>query len=155
MFDGLAEAFETQLIREQDAVLMGRRMYDEWSRYWPTSQEQPFAAFINSVKKYVMTSTPLDQTWSNAEAVDEPAAGFVEALKSQVGANIGVHGSIDLAQSLLAADLVDELHLAVGPVLDPIGRRLFGRLEHWRKLELISVAPTPSGVVWLKYRVPA
>ena len=50
---------ETALIEQQDAVLLGRHMYDEWSRYWPTSDVQPFADFINGVKKYVVTSTPL------------------------------------------------------------------------------------------------
>ena len=50
---------EAQLIGNQDAVLLGRKMFDEWSSYWPTSDEQPFAEFINRVKKYVVTSTPL------------------------------------------------------------------------------------------------
>ena len=59
LFDPVMVDIEARTIRDQDAVLLGRRMYDEWSRYWPTSDEQPFADFINSVKKYVVTSTPL------------------------------------------------------------------------------------------------
>ena len=58
-------------------MLLGRRMYDEWSRYWPTSDEQPFADFINSVKKYVVTSTPLTNAWGDAEPVAGPVADFV------------------------------------------------------------------------------
>ncbi|MDQ4037681.1 MAG: hypothetical protein M3313_04865 [Actinomycetota bacterium] len=57
-----------------------------------------------------------------------------------------------MAQSLLAAGLIDELQLAVGPVLDPTGRRLFERLDDWRRLDLLSAIPTPSGSVWLVYR---
>ena len=64
---------ETALIGQQDAVLLGRHMYDEWSRYWPTSDEQPFADFINGVKKYVVTSTPLTTEWGDAEAVSGSA----------------------------------------------------------------------------------
>src|SRR6476661_10159943 len=60
---------ENALIAQQDAVLLGRHMYDEWSRYWPTSDEQPFADFINGVKKYVVTSTPLATQWGDARAV--------------------------------------------------------------------------------------
>ena len=146
---------EARLIGAQDAVLLGRGMYDEWSRYWPTSDEQPFADFINNVKKYVATSTPLTTHWANSEALTAPVAEFVTDLKARPGGDIGVHGSIKLAQSLIAAGLVDELQLAVGPVLDPTGRRLFEGLDGWRRLELADVTPTPSGTVWLTYRLPA
>jgi dihydrofolate reductase len=155
VFDKVMIDLEARLIREQDAVLLGRNMYDEWSRYWPNSDEQPFADFINGVKKYVVTSSPLATTWGDAEAVTGPVTEFVGALKARPGGDIGVHGSIDLAQSLLAAGLVDEMQLAVGPVLDPAGRRLFGHLEEWTPLELLDVTPTPSGTVWLIYRLGA
>jgi dihydrofolate reductase len=151
-FDPVLAELEAQMIRRQDAVLLGRNMYDEWSRYWPTSDEQPFAAFINSVKKYVVTSTPLTSSWGDAEAVDRPIADVVRDLKALPGGDIGVHGSIALAQSLLAEGLIDELNLAVGPVLDPIGRRLFERLDDWRRLELVSATPTPTGSIWIAYR---
>ncbi len=154
VFDPVMEALETQLIGSQDAVLLGRRMFDEWSRYWPTSSEQPFADFINGVRKYVVTSTPLSTSWANAEAVAAPVADVVADLKAQPGGDIGVHGSITLAQSLLAAGLVDELQLAVGPVLEPTGRRLFENLDGLRRLELVSAVPTPGGTVWVTYRLP-
>jgi dihydrofolate reductase len=153
VFDSVMIDLEARMIRDQDAVLLGRNMYDEWSRYWPTSDEQPFADFINGVKKYVVTSSPLTATWGDSEAVTVPIAEFLAALKARPGGDIGVHGSIDLAQSLLAAGLVDELQLAVGPVLDPTGRRLFGQLEEWARLQLLDATPTPSGAVWLTYRL--
>ena len=155
VFDSVAIELEAELIRSQDGVLLGRRMYDEWSRYWPTSDEQPFADFINGVKKYVVTSTPLATEWGDAEVVNGPLDDFLGALKARPGGDIGVHGSITLAQSLLAAGLVDVLHLAVGPVLDPVGRRLFEGLEAWTRLELMKATPTPSGGVWLSYRTAA
>jgi dihydrofolate reductase len=152
-FDPVMEALETELIGGQDTVLLGRHMYDEWSRYWPASNEQPFADFINNVQKYVVTSTPLANAWTNAEAVAGPVADVVRDLKARPGRDIGVHGSITLAQSLLAKGLVDELHLAIGPVIDPTGRRLFDGFGELRRLELVRATPTPSGAVWVRYRI--
>lgn len=152
-FDSLAADLETEMIATQDAVLLGRTTFDEWSRYWPTSDEQPFADFINGVRKYVVTSTPLASEWANAEAVTGPLADIVRDLKACSGGDIGVHASITLARSLLAAGLVDELHLAVGPVLDPEGPRLFEGLDDLRRLHLIRATPTPGGTVWMTYRV--
>lgn len=154
VLDPVMADLEAKLIGNQNAVLLGRNTFEEWSRYWPTSDEQPFADFINSVKKYVVTSTPLTNSWSHTEAVAGPVDDVVRNLKARPGGDIGVHGSITLAQSLLAAGLVDELQLAVGPVLDPMGRRLFEGLDDLRRLELISATPTPGGGVWISYRIP-
>lgn len=153
-FDSVMVDNEAKVIGAQDAVLLGRHMYDEWSRYWPTSNEQPFADFINGVRKYVVTSTPLSSDWNNAEAVNGPIDEVVRNLKAQPGGDIGVHGSIQLAQSMLRAGLVDELRLVVGPAVGFSGRRLFASDDEVRRLELLSAASTPSGSVLLHYRVP-
>jgi dihydrofolate reductase len=153
-FDPVMVELETLLIGTQDAVLLGRNMFDEWSRYWPTSDEQPFADFINSVKKYVVTSRPLPRDWANTEAVAGPISDVVRDLKARPGGDIGVHGSITLAQSLLAEGLADELQLAVGPVIDPVGRRLFEGFDDLRRLQLVRAVPTPGGSLWLTYRIP-
>ena len=152
VFDEELARLEKAMIARQAAVLLGRRTYDEWSRYWPTSDEQPFADFINAVPKYVVTSTPLAGGWNNAEPVSGPLAGAVRDVKSRADGDVGVHASITLAQSLLAEDLVDELCLAVGRVLDPVGPRLFAGLPTRRELELVEAASTSSGSVWLRYR---
>jgi dihydrofolate reductase len=151
-FDEELATHEARLLEAQDAVLMGRGMYDEWARFWPTSDEQPFADFINGVRKYVVTSRPLEPEWTNAEAVTGPLPELVERLKSLPGKDIGVHGSITLAQSLLALDLVDEVQLAVAPVLDPVGRRLSGSLPDLVRLRLVSSAATAAGALWLVLR---
>jgi dihydrofolate reductase len=108
---------EAKVTGQQDAVLLGRHMYDEWSRYRPTVDDDPFAGFINNVKKYVVTSTPFSNEWHNAEAVNGPIEDVVRDLRARSGGDIGVHGSITLAQSLLEARLVDELQLVVGPAI--------------------------------------
>lgn len=154
-FDPVMIENEGRVIGSQDAVLLGRHMYDEWSRYWPTSDEQPFADFINGVRKYVVTSTPLSSEWHNAEAVGGPLEDLVRDLKGRPGGDIGVHGSIQLAQSLLAAGLVDELQLVVGPAVGCSGRRLFPVVDEVRRLDLMSATPTPSGSLLLGYRMAA
>jgi dihydrofolate reductase len=153
VFDDELARLEEEMIDRQGAVLLGRRTYDEWSRYWPTSTEQPFADFINTIPKYVVTSTPLAGEWTNAQPISGPLPDVVAELKASADGDIGVHASITLAKSLLAADLVDELCLAVGRVLDPVGPRLFSGLPERRELELVEAAPTTSGSLWLRYRL--
>jgi dihydrofolate reductase len=155
VFEAELVRLESEMIARQGAVLLGRRTYDEWSGYWPTSDEQPFADFINAVPKYVVTSTPLAGGWTNAEPVSGPLPKVVADVKEQSTVDVGVHASITLAKSLLAEGLVDELCLAVGRVLDPVGPRLFDELPDRLELELVEAAPTSSGSVWLRYRLPA
>jgi dihydrofolate reductase len=165
--DGVAEAPDTffgwddgmdgnlaSLIATQDAVILGRRTYDEWSRFWPGpgKEIQPFAPFINAVTKYVATSTPLDQDWTNASVVDRPLVDFVRAVKDQPGGDIGVHGSISVAQSLLAAGVVDELRVVIGPMVAGRGRRLLDSTPSG-KLELIRAETSPAGYLLADYRV--
>jgi dihydrofolate reductase len=154
-FDAVMDDNEERITSKQDTVLLGRRMYDEWSGFWPTAENQPFADFINAVQKYVVTSTPLSKEWDNAEAVGGPITDVVRALKAKPGRDIGVHGSIQLAQSLLEARLVDELQLVIGPAVGFPGRRLFTRPDDVRRLELLSAARTPMGSLLLAYRMPA
>jgi dihydrofolate reductase len=154
VFDEELARLEGEMLARQGAVLLGRRTYDQWSRYWPTSDEQPFADFINAVPKYVVTSTPLAVDWTNAQSVSDPLAEVVADVKARADADVGVHASITLAKSLLAEDLIDELCLAVGRVLDPVGPRLFAGLSARFELELVQAAPTSSGSVWLRYRLP-
>ena len=70
------------VIATQDAVILGRRSYDEWAQFWPASEIEPFATFINGVAKYVATSTPLDRDWADATAIDGDLVEFVRDLKS-------------------------------------------------------------------------
>jgi dihydrofolate reductase len=153
VFDDDLGRHETEMLARQTAVLLGRRTYDQWSRYWPTSDEQPFADFINTVPKYVVTSTPLTGEWANARRVSGALADVVAAVKTQTDGDVGVHASITLAKALLAAGLVDELCLAVGRVLDPVGPRLFDELPEPVELSLLEAAPTASGSLWLRYRL--
>jgi dihydrofolate reductase len=153
VFDEELACLEEEMIMRQGAVVLGRHTYDEWSRYWPTSDEQPFADFINAVPKYVVTSTSLSGEWNNAHSVSGPLAEVVADVKKHADGDVGVHASITLAKSLLADGLVDELCLAVGRVLDPVGPRLFAGLPERRELKLLEAEATSSGSLWLRYRL--
>lgn len=151
-FDTVMEAHLGDVIGTQDAVLLGRRMYDEWSTYWPTSDDQPYADFINNVPKYVATATPLTREWTNAEPIQGPVHDFVRELKAGDGGDIGVHGSISLTQSLLVAGLIDEVRLLVAPRVVGGGRRLFeDDVAH--SLELVQCLGSPSGSLLVHYKV--
>lgn len=127
-------------------------MYDEWSVYWPRAEHQPFSDFINSVRKHVATSTPLTGGWTNAQRIEGPVEDVVRRLKAGGGGDIGVHGSIALTRSLLAAGLVDELRLVVAPQVVGHGRRLFADgVPH--ALRLVRCTSTPSGSLLLRYAV--
>ncbi len=140
------------VIATQDAVILGRRSYDEWAPYWPDSTIQPFADFINGVAKYVATSTSLDREWANATAVDGDLVEFVRELKDRSGGDIGVHASISVAQALLAAGVVDELRLVIAPTIVGRGRKLLDGLPSIR-LETIRTATAPTGHLLADYRV--
>ncbi len=139
-------------IAKQDAVILGRRTYAEWGAFWPSSDIEPFATFINGVTKYVATSTPLDGDWANATAIEGDLVDFVRALKERPGGDICVHASLSVAQALLAADLVDELRLVIGPQILGRGRRLLDGLPALR-LETIRSETSPNGNLIVDYRV--
>ena len=154
VFDDEMQEHLNGVIRTQDVVLLGRRMHDEWATFWPTSDIEPFAGFINSVTKYVATSTPLPDGWAGATAIQGPVPDFVRELKARDGGDVGVHGSIELTRSLVAAGLVDELRLVIAPALAGRGRRLFTGPHEMRRLELLRAASTSSGSLLVDYRVP-
>lgn len=165
--DGVAESPDTyisdfdeemyanlkRVIDTQDAVLLGRRTYDDWVGYWPTSDHEPFASFINSVQKYIVTSTTPQESWANSTVVEGPLRQFVVDLKKQPGGDIGIHGSIGLARFLLQADLVDELRLVIAPTVSGSGRKLMDGELKLRKLELLRSTGTPTHALLVDYRV--
>jgi dihydrofolate reductase len=151
-WDDALEANLGDVIATQDSVILGRRSYREWADYWPSSDIEPFATFINGVEKHVATSTPLDRPWPNASAIDGDIVEFVRDLKSRDGGDIGVHASISVAQALLSAGVVDELRLVIAPVVAGIGRRLLDGLPTTR-LECVRSSTSPNGYLLVQYRV--
>ena len=151
-WDAEMDANLADVIAGQDAVLLGRRTWDDWAEFWPKSTIEPFATFINSVQKFLVTSTPPTPDWEPTTVVDGDLAPFLADLKRQDGGDIGVHGSIALTQALLEERLVDELRLVVAPALQLRGRRLFDRAAQTR-LTLSEASTSSTGYLLLDYRV--
>jgi len=151
-WDDAMDANLAAVIETQDAVILGRRSYTEWARFWPSSDIEPFATFINGVSKHVATSTSLDGDWANATAVDGGLVEFVRDLTQQPGGDVGVHASISVAQALLAADVVDELRLVVAPTIVGRGRRLLDGLPSMQ-FQPIRSELSPTGSLMVDYRV--
>jgi dihydrofolate reductase len=151
-WDEAMDANLAAVIATQDAVILGRRSYDEWAAFWPSSEIEPFATFINSVAKYVATSTPLDPEWANTSAVDGGLVDFVRDLKNRTGGDIGVHASISVAQTLLAGGVVDEVRLVTAPRIAGAGQKLLDGLPSIG-LALIHSETSPTGHLLLHYRV--
>src|SRR4029450_3802620 len=99
------------------ALLFGRRTYDAFAVAWPhnTDPDDPFAERMNSLPKFVASHTPTEPAWTPATILAGGVVGQVAALKAQPGGELQVHGSARLAQSLLAAGLIDEIRLVLTP----------------------------------------
>ncbi len=151
-WDDETDATGVRLIATQDAVVLGRRTYDEWAGFWPGSDIQPFASFINAVPKYVATSTPLARDWTSSSVIEGGLVDFVRHLKDQPGGDIGVHGSISVTRALLAAHVVDELRFVIAPTIVGSGQRLFEGLPRIG-LETIRSTTSRSGHLLVDYRV--
>ncbi|MDL4815323.1 dihydrofolate reductase family protein [Actinomadura opuntiae] len=138
------------VIESQDDVLLGRGTYDDWAGYWPKSDFEPFASFINGTRKHVITSTDLTREWANSTPVTTPVNDYVTALKQRPGRDIGVHGSITLARTLLQAALIDELRLVVAPAVVGHGNRIFedAPLQQW---SLNTLDRGKNGTLFLTY----
>ena len=151
-WDDAMEAHLGAVIATQDSVILGRRSYQEWAAFWPGSDIEPFATFINGVAKHVATSTPLDREWAGATVIDGDLVEFVRQLRNRPGGDIGVHASISVAQRLLAAGVVDELRLVIAPTIAGRGRRLLDGMPAIR-LESVASTTSPTGSLLLDYTV--
>ena len=141
-------------VAEEDAMLMGRKTYEEWADYWPTSTLEPFASHINGVPKYVVSTTSARDDWGEHGKVtllNGDLATEIAALKQQPGKQIGVHGSPTLVESLLHADLLDTLRLEIYPVIAGGGTRLVSGGRGPKQHRLVDSKTTSSGVVIVTY----
>jgi dihydrofolate reductase len=141
-------------VAEEDAMLLGRVTYQEWSEYWPTSSTEPFASHINGVPKYVVSRSLQDVSWGtfdNATLLEGDLVEAVTELKDKPGKTVGVHGSPTLVEGLLRADLLDEMRLEIYPVVAGNGARLFKEGNQPKRLRLADSKVTGNGVAILTY----
>jgi dihydrofolate reductase len=130
-----------------DALLLGRKTYEIFAAHWPNvGGDDPIAAKLNSVPKYVASRTLEKVTWNNATLVEGDVAKAVAALKDQAGSEIQVHGSGDLIQTLIEHDLVDEYRLWFFPLVLGNGKRLFAAGAVPAALKLVDTKTSSTGV---------
>ena len=131
-------------------VVIGRKLWQEWSEFWPGA-EDPFGQFINPVRKHVVTSTLSGNlSWNSTVIIGDPVS-YVGNLREQDGGDISVVGGIDTVRSLFLAGGIDELILTTHPVVTNKGRRLFDETVPTTRLTLVRALQTSVGNAVLTY----
>jgi dihydrofolate reductase len=153
-FDDAAGAAVGETMDATGGLLLGRRTYEIFAAYWPTAPaDDPFAAVLNSLPKYV-ASTTLEEplAWNNSRLIKGDLAGAVAKLKEEPGKDLQVIGSGELVQTLMEHDLVDEYRLMIHPVVLGSGRRLFRDGSARKPLRLVDTTTSSTGVLIATYR---
>lgn len=148
--DDIGKAF-FELMQGTDAFLLGRRTYVTHAEaFEPLPAGDVFGDLMNAPKKYVVSRTLENPIWRDTTVIRDDVIESVHALKEQPGGNILTDGSSQLVHALLAAGLVDELHLLVYPITLGSGKKVLPAGLH-TAFELKSATPYPTGVVGLHY----
>jgi dihydrofolate reductase len=143
--------FKLDETRASEALLLGRVTYEGFAEAWP-SREGEFADKFNSMPKYVVSSTLTAPEWTNSTVLQgDDLVEAVSKLKQEADGDVVVHGSVQLAQTLIEHDLVDELRLMIFPVILGTGKRLFGDPGEKKTLRLVDSKVVGDGVVILTY----
>jgi dihydrofolate reductase len=152
--DDLSRQWVVEYITEAGGFLLGRRTYEIFAGYWPNAPEdvQVIAEPLNTKPKHVVTTTLSDPLeWQNSTVLQGDLAEAVPALKQEDGGDVHVIGSAHLVRSLLERDLVDELRLAINPVVLGGGKGIFPADGTLRLLRLVDCVPTTTGLVLATY----
>lgn len=153
-FDSLErQKYIRDSIHGSDALLLGRVTYEMLSSYWPNlkNNEMDVAAKLNSMPKYVVSSSLKKAAWENSTIINGDMVAAVKKLKQQEGGEIQVEGSATLVEALVKADLVDEFRFLVHPVIMGTGKRFFREEMQAKGLRLVKSEPIALGVVLLCY----
>jgi dihydrofolate reductase len=143
---------ETEEALGADALLLGRRS-DEWFATRWLSRTGEWADKLNSMPKYVVSSTLDEPKWSNARVIRGDVVGEVSKLKQQISGEILVYASSELVHTLIEHDLVDELRLVIFPVVLGAGERLFAETSGSKPMHLVNATTIGDGLTFLVYEV--
>jgi dihydrofolate reductase len=145
------DQFKMEELHEAEVQLLGRVTYEGFAAAWPKMQNE-FADKMNTMPKYVVSSTLGKGEWTNSTVLRGDVAEEVAKLRESVDGVILVAGSAQLVQTLVEHDLVDELRLMVFPVLLGSGKRLFGDHDDKKSLKLTDCKTVGDGVTILIYQ---
>jgi dihydrofolate reductase len=145
-FDDMMGQVMDDWIQGADGLLLGRKTYQIFAAHWPyVTGDDPIARKFNSVRKHVVSRTLDRVDWNNSTLIKGDAVEAITRIKDQPGAELQVHGSGDLIQTLLEHDLVDQFRLWIFPVVLGTGKRLFANGTTPARLELVEPGPPPPG----------
>jgi dihydrofolate reductase len=133
------------------ALLLGRRSYEWFAGRWP-SRSGELANRLNSMPKYVVSSTLHEPDWNNSTVLEGDAANEGSTLKQELDGDILVPASFQLVRTLMENDLVDELRLKIYPVVLGVGKRLFGETSDRKTLRLVDAKTIDGDVAYLTYK---
>jgi dihydrofolate reductase len=151
-FDDEVNQFKLEELQASDALLVGRKTYEEFFEAWPTvTDDTGFAEKMNSMPKYVVSSTLTTLEWSGAELVKGDLAKEVRKLAEQPGQDLLLSGSAQLFNALKDENLIDVYRMLLHPIALGKGRRLFADGTDQRALELTDTKTFGSGVMALEY----
>jgi dihydrofolate reductase len=139
-----------QTIAPVTDVVIGRKLWQEWSEYWPGSDD-PFGAWINPVRKHVVSTTLSGELPWNSTLITSDPVEYVRELRDTDGGDIAVTGGIQTVRSLFLAGQIDALVLTSHPVVTNEGRRLFDETVPLTRLRLLDARSTSSGNAVLTY----
>jgi len=146
------DRFKLEELQEAEAQLLGRVTYEGFAAAWPKMDDEAgFAAKMNAMPKYVVSSTLEQADWENTTILSGDPGNSVATLKEKVDGIILVAGSASLVKSLIENDLVDELRLMVFPVLLGQGKRLFPEGETKHRLQLAEAKTVGGGISLVRY----
>jgi dihydrofolate reductase len=134
-----------------EAWLLGRRSYEWFAARWP-SRSGELADRLNSLPKYVVSSTLEHPAWNNSTVLKGDAVNEVSKLKQQLNGDIVVPASFQLVHTLMEHDLVDELRLKIFPVVLGAGERLFGETSDKKPMRLAGTQTLERGITYLTYQ---
>jgi len=136
------------------AILFGRKTYEMLAPHWSAlkNNEMGVAAKLNSVPKFVVSSTLKEATWNNSKIINGHVAEEIRRLKEEPGQEIQIEGSATLVESLMKTDLIDEYRFLVHPVISGSGKRFFREGMHTKGLKLVQSKAFDLGVLLLCYQ---
>ncbi len=146
-------AYSLEISRQTDLLVFGRKTYEGMAAYWPEATNEPeIKEYMNAIAKIAVSRTITHADWNNTRVVSDPIAEL-KKLKEQPGKDIFIFGSAELCDSLLKANLIDEIRICLVPGVLGGGNPHFKPSEEPKQLTLLETRPVKTGAVILRYAV--
>jgi dihydrofolate reductase len=147
-------AYVTALTAPVDTIVLGRKLAEGFIPHWaskPESEPQSAIDTMNNTPKVVISNSLTKSPWENTVVAGGDVAETVNRLKAQPGGDLIVYGGGTLVSSLIAAELIDELHLFVNPIAIGAGLPVFAKTDAYQRLSLVTATPFECGIVALHF----